>query len=81
MLGHDFTGFNYLRFLCCNLEHTVNEMPVESAASVSPPPPFNHLIPTVWHIYNVHTHTHLLLRGQRKGPLPVGGQRVLKSAS
>lgn len=55
MSEHDFSGSDYLQFLCCNLERTVNEMPVESAASAAP---FNHLIPTVWHIYNVHTHTH-----------------------
>ena len=81
MLGHDFSVLDYFQVLCCNFERALNEMPVESAAGAAP---FNHLIPTVWHIYYVHTHTHrhmhLLLRGSKRAP-SCGGKKVLKSAS
>lgn len=55
-------------------------MPVESVASAAP---FNHLIPTVWHIYNVHTHTqmHLLLRGSKKGLFLWGAESAERIAN
>lgn len=47
---NDSSGLDYLQFLCCNLERAVNEMPVQAVQA-----PFNHLIPSVWHIYDLHT--------------------------